>query len=55
MRIRLNSQKGVTMIEYALIGALISTVTIVILSQIGQQVVTFFISVVNGLSSAPVP
>jgi pilus assembly protein Flp/PilA len=53
MRIRLNSQKGVTMIEYALIAALISTVTILALSQVGQNLVTLLGSVVNAFSSAP--
>ena len=48
----IKSQKGVTMIEYALIAALISVVAILLLTQAGQQVQAIFTSIVNALTSA---
>ncbi|MGC8775185.1 MAG: Flp family type IVb pilin [Chlorobaculum sp.] len=43
----INSQKGITFIEYAMIAALVSITTILILTPIGQMVQTFFDHVVN--------
>lgn len=46
------SQKGVTMIEYALIAALISVVAIVLLTSAGDQVRAIFTSIVSALTTA---
>lgn len=46
------SQKGVTMIEYALIAALISVVAILLLTTAGEQVQAIFTSIVNALTGA---
>ncbi len=48
----IKSQKGVTMIEYALIAALISVVAIVLLTTAGGQVQTIFTNIVNALTGA---
>jgi pilus assembly protein Flp/PilA len=44
------SQLGVTMIEYALIAALISIVAIVLLGGIGDQLLVVFQSILDALS-----
>jgi pilus assembly protein Flp/PilA len=46
------SQKGVTMIEYALIAALISVVAILLLTQAGDQVKAIFQNIVDALTGA---
>jgi pilus assembly protein Flp/PilA len=48
-RFGITSQKGATMIEYALIAALISVVALTTLGQIGANVNTQFIAVKNAL------
>lgn len=48
----IKSQKGVTMIEYALIAGLISVVAITLLTQAGGQVQTIFQSIVDALATA---
>ena len=45
-------QAGVTMIEYALIAALVSVVAISILSALGGKVKNLFKTVNNGLTTA---
>ena len=45
-------QKGVTMIEYALIAALIAVVAIIVLTQVGSNVNTVFSSVNDSLANA---
>jgi len=47
----IKSQKGVTLIEYALIGVLVSIVAILLLTQAGQQVQVLFTRVVNDLTT----
>ena len=46
------AQKGVTMIEYALIAALISVVAIVLLTTAGDQVQAIFQTIVDALTTA---
>ncbi len=48
----IKSQKGVTMIEYALIAGLISVVAITLLTTAGGQVQTIFTNIVNALTTA---
>jgi len=48
----IKSQKGVTMIEYALIAALISVVAILLLTNAGTQVQAIFTDIVNALTTA---
>jgi len=45
-------QAGVTMIEYALIAALVSVVAISILSALGGKVINLFTTVNNALTTA---
>ena len=45
-------QAGVTMIEYALIAALVSIVAISLLSAMGSRVKNIFTSINNALSTA---
>ena len=45
-------QKGVTMIEYALIAALIAVVLVVVLGSLGTELSTTFQKVKNALSAA---
>ena len=45
-------QAGVTMVEYALIAALISVVAISLLTAMGSRVKNIFTSINNGLSTA---
>lgn len=46
---RRKDQKGATMIEYALLAALISIAAIAVLTQIGPKLVTTFTKVLNAL------
>jgi len=48
----IKSQKGVTMIEYALIAALVSIVAITLLTSTGTQVKAIFQKIVNALTTA---
>lgn len=48
----LKKQKGVTMIEYALIAALISVVAILALTNAGTQVKTTYNTIVTKLTTA---
>lgn len=48
----IKSQKGVTMIEYALIAALVSVVAITILGTVGDNLTEVFTSVSNALAPA---
>ncbi len=43
------SQKGVTMIEYALIAALIAVVAVVVLTDVGTALVSKFTAIKNAL------
>ncbi len=44
------AQKGVTMIEYALIAALIAVVAVTALTNVGSALVTKFTSIVQSIS-----
>lgn len=46
---RKRDQRGATMIEYALLAALISIAAIAVLTQIGPKLATTFTSVLNAL------
>jgi pilus assembly protein Flp/PilA len=46
---RRKNQKGATMIEYALLAALISIAAIAVLTQIGPKLITTFTKVLNAL------
>lgn len=46
------AQKGVTMIEYALIAALITLAALLLLTQAGEQVQAFFSNMINALTGA---
>lgn len=48
----IQSQRGVTMIEYALIAGLISVVAITLLTEAGTQVQAIFTTIVNALTGA---
>lgn len=48
----IKSQKGVTMIEYALIAALIAVAVIVILGTVGGQLNTIFTTISGKLGSS---
>ncbi|MEI8186797.1 MAG: Flp family type IVb pilin [Chlorobiaceae bacterium] len=45
----IKSQKGVTMIEYALIASLVSVVAITILTTVGSNLITIFTSIATAL------
>jgi pilus assembly protein Flp/PilA len=49
---RLNGQSGVTMIEYALIAALVGVAAIVALTTLGGNISTKFTSIGTSVSSA---
>jgi len=49
---RLNRQSGVTMIEYALIAALVGVAAIVALTTLGGNISTKFTSIGTSVSSA---
>ncbi|WP_237073419.1 Flp family type IVb pilin [Prosthecochloris sp. GSB1] len=49
---RINAQKGVTMIEYAVIAAMISIVAILLLTRGGQQVQAVFARIASMLVTA---
>lgn len=46
------SQSGVTMIEYALIAALVAIAAIVVLGGLGDAIVAKFQSVINAITGA---
>lgn len=48
----LQSQKGVTIIEYALIAALISVVAMTLLTEAGAQLQNIFQTILNALTDA---
>jgi len=48
----IKSQKGVTMIEYALIAALVSVVAIAALALVGTQLTAVFTSISTALTTA---
>ncbi|NTU68663.1 MAG: Flp family type IVb pilin [Chlorobiaceae bacterium] len=48
----IKSQKGVTMIEYALIAALVAVVVIAALTTLGGNLTTIFTSISTALSGA---
>jgi len=48
----IKSQKGVTMVEYALIAALITLFVLLLLTQAGQQVQAFFQRMIDALAGA---
>ena len=50
--LNIKKQKGVTMIEYALIAALISVVAILALTSAGSEVKATYQTIVDKLSSA---
>jgi len=51
-RFNIKSQKGVTMIEYALIAALVSVVVIAILTLLGENIRETFTNISNAIQGA---
>lgn len=47
-----SDNKGVTMIEYALIAGLVSVVAVVVLTGVGTSIANLFTTVNNGLTTA---
>lgn len=48
----IKAQKGVTMIEYSLIAALITLVALLLLTQAGEEVQAFFTRMITALTGA---
>lgn len=45
----LRDEEGATMVEYGIMVALIAAVSIVVVSQIGQKILTAFTTILNNL------
>lgn len=48
----LNDQEGVTLIEYALLAVLISTIAVTLITSVGKDVLTLYRNVSNKLAQA---
>lgn len=48
----LNDQEGVTLIEYALLAVLISTIAVTLITSVGNDVLTLYRNVSNKLAQA---